>query len=208
MIYSPLKNYKNILQEYYQKKKSHLPQYDTTRVGGSDTLPKWQSIVTCDNISYLGDICPKKTAAENSAAFIALKAINSIEKPITPNDFNVSTAILIDIENLPKFFEEIPDCDLNNQNLTVYGFIGQYHPLSTKYGDKKIIKVLSPSTRQDGTDTCIQVYAGILLALEKYEHYIIATKDHFGSSLVEMISSSHLGWVAKTAKLAISYKNI
>jgi hypothetical protein len=209
MVYNPLKNYKNILQEYYQKKKLPLPQYDTTRVGGSDTSPKWQSIVNCDNIAYLGDICQEKTAAENSAAFLAFKAINSIEKTTaTPTDFNVSTAILIDIENLPKFFEEIPDCDLNNENLTVYGFIGQYHPLSTKYEDKKMIKILSPSTRQDGTDTCIQVYTGILLALEKYEHYIIATKDHFGSSLVEMINSHSLGWVVKTAKLVISYKNI
>jgi len=201
-------NYKNLLQEYFQKKKLPIPQYESFRVGGTDTLPEWQStVIIYDNTKYMGEKCLKKTAAENSAAFIALKLIEK-QEVINPYDYKVNTAILIDIENLPKFYEEIPSYDLSNQNLTVYGFIGQYHPLSPKINNYKMIKVISPSTRPDGTDTCMQVYTGMLLMLEKHEHYIIATKDHFGSALVEMITNPNLGWVAKTAQLAINYKNI
>lgn len=208
-------NNKNLLQEYTQKHKLPFPIYDSCQVG-TTISPEWQSTVILtnitdvnNNIKYTGDKFPRKTTAENSAAWYALKALENMNiSNISPVIYDVNTAILIDIENLPRFFEEIPEQDLLNENLTVYGFVGQYHPLYLKFTNEHLVKIASPSTRQDGTDTCIQVYTGMLLALEKHEHYIIATKDHFGSSLVEMISNPNLGWAAKTAQLAISYKQI
>lgn len=108
------------------------------------------------------------------------------------------SAILVDVENLPKFIDAISN---KLHNYIVYAFIGEHHCLSEKEYPPGVIKITSPSTRSDGTDTCMQVYTGMLLSQEKYESYIIATRDHYGSTLVEMISSPGLGWSPKKARL-------
>lgn len=109
-----------------------------------------------------------------------------------------STVILVDVENLPKFIDEIKD---RVNEFVIYAFVGEHHCLSDKIFPESVIKILSPSTRPDGSDTCMQVYTGVMLACEMFDNYIIATRDHFGSTLVEMISTSGLGWKNKNARL-------
>ena len=46
---------------------------------------------------------------------------------------------------------------------SVYGFIGMHHSLVDKINHPKLKKIISPSTRTDGIDTCIQVYIGMFL---------------------------------------------
>lgn len=107
-------------------------------------------------------------------------------------------AMLVDVENRPKFIDNIADLIAN---YTIYAFIGEHHCLAEKVFPQPVIKIISPSTRPDGTDTCMQVYTGMLLTLEKYDGYIIVTQDHYGSTLVEMITSSIFGWKAKPARV-------
>jgi hypothetical protein len=104
----------------------------------------------------------------------------------------------VDVENLPRFIDEIGS---RLSIYTVYAFVGEHHCLIDKEYPKGVIKIISPSTRPDGTDCCMQVYTGMLLAQEAYDTYLIATRDHYGSALVEMISSCNLGWIPKSARI-------
>lgn len=199
---------KNTLQEYCQGRKLPLPSYKTIRVGGSDHAPTWKSTVTIyDGRQFEGDIGPIKSRAEGLAAFNAISALNhtkisEIDRKVPEISKQImmppKTALLVDVENLPKFIDELP---LNINNLTVYAFIGRHHCLVDKKFPPGTIKVISPSTRPDGTDTCMQVYTGALLSKEVYDTYLIATRDHYGSALVEMIMSNDLFWPPKSARL-------
>ena len=140
------------------------------------------SSVKCVSLPTSPTICNKSTKN---------KSINTTEN-------KKRIAVLVDVENLHKFIEGITD-RLNE--FTVYAFIGIHHCLSDKEYPDNVIKILSPSTRPDGTDTCMQVYTGMLLSQEKYDEYIIVTRDHFGSSLVEMIIYPSFGWKPKPARL-------
>ena len=97
---------------------------------------------------------------------------------------------------MQKFIDELGN---KANNYTIYAFVGEHHCLANKIYKTKVNVIHSPSTRKDGSDTCIQVFVGMLLTLEKFDEYIIVTRDHFGSSLVEMIQCSTLGWKGKEA---------
>ncbi len=122
------------------------------------------------------------------------------EKKLTPMKYQSmnNVAMLVDLENMPKFLDNIKD-RLNE--FTIYVFVGEHNALIERKLPKDVIKVVSPSTRSDGTDTCMQVYTGMLLSLDKHDEYIIVTRDHFGSALVEMITSSNLGWKPRSARV-------
>lgn len=123
--------------------------------------------------------------------------------PSVPNKSFGRAAVLVDIENMPKFIDDIKDMSFRPKytSVTIYAFVGEHHCLVDKDFPEYVIKIISPSTRPDGTDSCIQVYTGMLLAREEYDTYLIATRDHFGSALVEMIMTSNLGWNNKYAKV-------
>lgn len=211
-------NTRNKLQEMYQKKQLPLPTYQTIRCGGVDHQPLWKSTVTLYNgEQYVGDVCESKTKSDISAASYALTSlnqkktlikvcdppVNQIKSTLMNSNSNISsqirTAILVDTENLHKFIDEILD---RLHEFTVYAFVGEHHCLVNKEYPSGVIKIISPSTRPNGTDTCIQVYTGMLLAQEAYDNYLIATRDYrFGPELVEMISAPNLGWVHKPARL-------
>lgn len=206
---------KNQLQEIFQKKQLSLPRYQTIRVGGSAHQPLWQSTITIyDGTQFIGLICTDKINTELSAAENALTHLlqnhNSFPQSyqIINRDMNVETnhnsvniGMLVDLENMPKFIHNISN---KLHKYTIYVFVGEHHCLVEKELPPEVIKIISPSTRSDGTDTCMQVYTGMLLSLEKHEEYIIVTRDHFGSALVEMITSTNLGWVPKLGRIVTS----
>ena len=188
---------RNQLQEYCQKNKHPLPIYETTRTGGFDHAPLFISMVTVQGSSFCGYEAETKSKAESSAALVALNHKSkkvSKESPV----FTKKTALLVDVENLQKFIDELSG---PIDNLTVYAFVGEHHCLVDKELPPDVIRVISPSTRPDGTDTCMQVYIGALLGQETYEEYIIATRDHYGSAVVEMITAPSLLWKPKEARL-------
>ena len=63
--------YKNIIQEYCQKRHMVLPSYETKALAGK----KFQSSVTVKEISYEGLPASNKKAAEMSAAEVAVKGL-------------------------------------------------------------------------------------------------------------------------------------
>lgn len=213
---------KNILQEYFQIRHLPLPKYHTVRYGGSDHQPLWRSKIifwnnqTREDQEIIGDVAGSKIKAEISVAHILLHLLSQnkilYSNPlISPENINKKikvnerTALFVDVENLPKFAEE---ASATTENITIYAFIGYHHCLSEKVFPDNIIKVLSPSTRSDGSDTCMQVHIGFLLSQNKYDTYLIATRDHYGSALVDMITSDTLLWDKKEARVVTQISHI
>lgn len=119
---------------------------------------------------------------------------------------NKRAALLIDIENLHKFHKFIPEKDYDL--IDVYIFVGKHKLQSDWTFHKKVHKIISPSTRPNGTDSCIHVFVGLCLAKEAYDIYFIATRDAFGDNLVEMINSNNLGWCGKEAYVVTKYQEV
>lgn len=203
-------NSKNRLQEYFQKKRSPVPKYSTIKHGSGQQI-SWTSTVTlCDGHQYDSDttkLYATKVSAEISAAQRALSSLTDSSELINEilnfsiSKITIKTALLVDVENLPNFIDEIPKHEFYNDMITVYAFIGQHHCLIDKPYPSNTIKIVSPSTRPDGTDTCMQIYVGVLLSKEIYDNYLVATRDHYGSALVELITSPNIGWNSKSARL-------
>ena len=194
---------KNLLQEYFQKQKLILPVYETVKCGGSDHLPLWKStVILCDGTSFTGKTYNSKITAEGDAAEKAYKNIvkgsnldtvlevtsekvkfdSKVTLNNVSNNLSKNACLLVDLENLPNFVHE-----LKIKNITVYGFIGKFHHMCDKPLPKDVIKIVSDSTRPNGSDSMIQLYVGYLLSLNKFDEFIIATRDKFGYSLVDAI---------------------
>ncbi|CAH6419007.1 Hypothetical protein HVR_LOCUS195 [uncultured virus] len=217
---------KNRLQEYFQRQRLPLPQYTSEKIGGADHRPVWQSKVQLsDGSIHLGDPNVSKSKADISAAENALATLFSFSLttldtlPSKPVLFSIpnkvlrtaisNTILLVDVENMPNFVDEVLQ-EING--LDIYAFVGEHHCLSEKIFPPNVIKIVSPSTRSDGTDTCMQVYIGFLLGstFHNYENYLIATRDHYGSAVVDMITNK-LGinsWTPRNAKVVTQVTHI
>lgn len=106
-----MKSEKNQLQEFCQKREILLPTYTTTRIGGQDNLPAFQSRVVFNGKDYLGDVCTSKKGAEKSAANQALRsnelsATTQKQQQPQPTFTERETRpylVLIDLENSPNY---------------------------------------------------------------------------------------------------------
>lgn len=196
-----MQNEKNRLQEYADKR--HLPHasYDPKRVGGQDHSPVWQSTVTLWNgTTYTGKCAGDRVTSERSAAQVALVDLTEVaEENMPPIMVEYETALLVDLENKPKLLEQLSQEQLTR--MRVYAFVGKHHDLVNMVLPRGVTRVVSPSTRRDGTDCCMQVYTGSLLTMRVYKEYLIATSDHFGPVLVEMIQSENILWPTANARL-------
>lgn len=191
---------KNVLQEFFQKRYLSLPQYNTICVGTINNQQEWRSeVILYNGTKYVGKIATTKKVAESLAAE---EALFHLENKV----FKKRVAILIDVENLHNFHKSIPDEDYDK--FDVYIFVGKHHFSVDYVFHEKAIKIVSPSTRPDGTDTCMQVSVGSFLTQELYDTYFIATADRFGENLVEMITCNNLGWLSKKACVVIKYQQI
>lgn len=191
-------NAKNIFQIYFQKRHLPIPKFTTYQIGGSDHQPIWQSRLVFQNQTFVSDPNLKKTNAEISLAEKVMAYITASEPTIHKKVFDADTAVLlIDLENLPNFPEQIMPYV---QGLDVYAFVGSNHCLRDKHLPPGVVKIISPSTRPDGTDTCLQMYTALFLVHKPYDYYYIATRDHFGSGLVDMIKSAAMPWQPRRAQ--------
>ena len=206
-------NPKNLLQEYIQARCLPLPIYETVRIGGLDHQPSWQSSVLFEGKITTGEANISKSKAEMSAASKALALISPTSpiSPISSNPNTISrlapprTVLLVDVENMPNFVEEVVK---EIMGLYIYAFVGEHHCLAGKIFPQGVKKVLSPSTRPDGTDTCMQVYVGYFLARDEYDTYLIATRDHYGSALVDMITAPNLLWIERPSRVVTKVSHI
>ena len=62
-------NYKNTIQEYCQKNKLSLPQYDTKLIESKSNEPQWKSTIIFKDIAITGHIKKTKILSEQSAAY-------------------------------------------------------------------------------------------------------------------------------------------
>lgn len=196
---------KNKLQEYCQKQHLALPIYTVVRVGGPDHQPLYQATLCCDDRSFTGEIYPSKTQASVAVAEQALKVLMERE-PSRKMGMGTRTVLFVDVENMPNFIDEVVK---KIDGMTIYAFVGHHHCLAKKtWGPSNVIKIISHSTRLDGTDTAMQVYVGYHLTLNNYDRYYIATRDHYGSALVEMITVQPGPWERKMGYLVTQVEHI
>ena len=208
----------NLLQEKCQGR--GYPVYVFTQ-HGSPHQPTWYAevYIPCLKESFIGDECPTKKEAKTNAASKALKHVDSIltttSSPQNHIDLSKNcensqvvtknTALIVDVENMPKFITQLP---VFEGPFMIYAFVGKHHPLAHVDYGSDVIKVISPSTRKDGTDTCIQVYIGMLLMQNTIDVYLIATRDHFGGALVDLITSDTFRWNAKKAEIVTNVDHV
>ena len=178
---------KNKLQEFFQKKGLPLPNYYTNRTGGTDNDPKWVCMVKLFNgeIIYSKPSSSKKSC-ESEAAAKALADIisHNLEYRNVKYTFDIDSKviILVDGENQPIIPIKIATEVHTSASLKVY--ISKGHPIKPKLEEHEIKIVEVDSTRKDAVDIAI-----IMDSVRLYpDHIIIVTRDHFGSSLVELIN--------------------
>lgn len=197
---------KKLLQEYRQRKGLSLPKYISSQEGSAHN-PIWTSIVEIyipdsGTVSFSSVGKSTKKGAEEDAASKALEiSLCSEPKLSSPKPkldssgadiyVNRKIALMVDVENLPKLIFQLPRFG----GIDIYAFVGKHHPgAEVDYQQHGAIKIISPSTRQDGTDTCMQTYVGALLHANRYEEYLIASRDHFAGALVDLISADTRFW--------------
>lgn len=208
---------KSLLQELCIKK-GVKSVYTSVQTGPSHS-PTWNSDVKLqfqdqETKTFSGEPSGTKKESESSAAESAITYLESCGPGtgvVSASDITLSvkTALLVDVENLPKLISELP---VIYGSFTIYAFVGEHHPLvGANFCQKKAhteIKIISPSSRPDGTDTCMQLHVGWFLRDNAYDAYLIGTRDHFGGSLVDMITSDQMYWNRKKAFMVSTVDHI
>lgn len=191
---------KNKLQESFQKLGLPPPTYRSGRIGGTDHEPVWLAQVELPTGEQIeGDPSRSKKEAERSAALMAIIMLREQRETISPPK---KSCLLIDGESLPDLVMTVPI----RKDLDIIVFSSSR--LSGPYYGPMIQKVIVPTNHSNGVDSCIQLYVGAFLMAEKYDRYLIGTRDPYGSALVELIQSSIMPWKAKTANLVFNGKDV
>ena len=190
-------NYKNILQEHYQKRGLNLPQYDTYRKGGSSHNPIFSSKVILHYGETFNGSGPNKKKAEQDCAKKALFELNIINDELTNNNvtstayhvsFTCSTVILLDLENIASEVDKYNN--LYSDNAIIFGFVSSSHPISS-IKTNTIHLIVVDSDASDAADIALAVKFGQFLTTKDYERYIIITSDHFAESLPVIANSAN-----------------
>jgi hypothetical protein len=200
-------NYKNSLQEYFQKNNLPLPNYETKKIGEDrqSNLILWQSTLklTLGNNKkiFKSKSFPNKKDAE---MYVAEQGLKYIEKDETQNDNNNEIKyckslckysfneddilIIIDLDNIQKIDSlehEIKDFS----NIHLFGFIGKLTNPCKNNGIIKIIK--ANDTSKDSADIKLTLEMGKLINKLNRKHIMIncyiVTRDHFGECLTNTI---------------------
>ena len=202
--------------------------------GMSKNIPKSPSPIFYNQNHTIGDRYVQNQAIKDTHPLSENKNIIEVEKisddtedgfdfetySSKSRDANASvmlkkdTVLLVDVENIPKIIQSVLGKYIDfPENLWIYAFVGKHHSQSAVISSIKhprVSKILSPSTRKDGTDTCMQIYVGMFLYDETFEEYMVCTRDHFGDTLVEFIESNEQDqpWKSKKATLVTCIEHI
>jgi len=188
---------KNILQEYYQKLGLTLPIYNTQMCSDGFFVSHLQ---LSDGIEMLGTPRRRKIDAEKDVAEMAISCMkrSPIGYPdLVKRKLILEYVILIDLENIPKGHEELL---IKYENIQIIGFVSKSNPLADI--DLSIKKIIFPTTRKDGSDIGIVLYFsklimdrmiwesdGCKIKPDKMTIFMIMTRDHFASSIVDVAPS-------------------
>ncbi len=167
--------------------------------------PLYKSSVSLADCSvHEGEVSERKKEAEFSAAKVAyLYVQKGIKLPKSRDSFRIDLkgkkiGVLVDSENVPKVFLDV----LNKSKVDGIHYYDVFGVGHHRYANQDmeiaprryISTVISPSTRPDGSDTCIIMLTAVLLFEKKFDAYLIMTADHFGESLADMVRTPGLGW--------------
>lgn len=201
-------NYKNELQEYFQKRQLPLPVYKYTKMlFNMDTMIKWRAEVKLYDSEgvFRSDLCTSKKKADQNAAFKALQSLNNIDvNEITkmdmdgdeydkydkyefPNEYE--RLILVDIENLPLTFKHIDYQKQKEKTLIITvmsKFSSHYQFEKRQYYQQFSHIEVTNSGNKDAADTLLIFLVG------KYLHnscneIIIISRDRFAATLKDIL---------------------
>ncbi len=125
---------------------------------------------------------------------------------IAPKSFDFKPgskiAIIIDLENLPKFPREIEDL-VSIEGLSFFSICGRHYHSSETFDVKGVRQILSPSIGPNASDICMMTFIGFCLSTEAYSEYLLVSRDKFVAPLVEIISkgTEPKTWVPKPAEI-------
>ena len=183
---------KNQLQEFYQKLKLPIPVYSTSIINDTNHNPSFISnIILHTGVSFRSDPCCNKKDAEINVASKCLPYIQSIsnQKQFVTQISSLSIYILIDAENVSP--QSLLDNYTFDHNIIPVLFLSKYHHLSGKsfpYNTQLI-----NSSRKDACDIAISLYTyNLLHQTSPPTHIIVVTKDHFASTLSDLVYSQYL----------------
>lgn len=192
--------YKNLLQEYFQRKKLPLPVYNCNNINTDKVNPVWKAsvfILPLSNTEFTG-IAATKKAAETIAAKNACEYVFATNNPIPvdrePAPFtqkvknisdinfdNYKTVLLVDGENCDVDIKRI------NNDVLVLMFVSKnttkklVFKLQQSYNNCFVF--VSERTGRDASDHLLTFYAGKLSVLHDSKQYYVLTKDHYGEFL-------------------------
>lgn len=179
-----LNNYIGDLQEYCQKAKLNLPEYNFS---SENKFFRCEVKIYSNKVFHSSLHTTKKSAAQEAAQFALqylrtnIKKESIIEKTIITNG---NTLVLVDLENYPQ----MDTSGFVYPNSEFVGFVGKcssfaqnLHGLKEKYEFMKIIVV--DSVLNDAVDHFITMYIG--MNISKYNNIIIVTRDKFAGCSVD-----------------------
>lgn len=182
-------NFIGLLQEYYQKYNLSLPIYEDN----GEENGMFHVIVTLHNGGVFPGTGKNKKAAKMEAARMAFESIESSKINI---NYDVSTYLAVDVENIGNCFK-----DLERIRLSGSIKVGLYYSESwvsqlPKTGPAlsvpfEIVKI--PSSRKDASDIGMIMSLTQIAMKNEYSQIVIWTKDHYGSVVKEILESGFLG---------------
>lgn len=187
------------LKEYTDAYTLPLPKYTFVK-GGSQHAPSFETTVSVSVTGkyhqFVGDKMPTKkesheNAAEKAIQYLLKPGKNTID-PVEPQNKG-KCVLLIDYENRPQFFNKMSTEQI--ESMDIYIFLYENHSLMDKPLPREHAHIITTdSSRVNGSDCCIQMYATVFLMENKYEKYIIATEDKFAYTLADYIKSDRHPW--------------
>lgn len=139
----------------------------------------------------VSDVTPRDTASDNVLSETMHNfdvATNCAAKPCVTQG---NTLVLIDLENCPKFgISEFLHTEFVNVS-----FVSFYGKCSSQAKNEEKVQQSLPFSkfvkvnfaRDDGVDHFISVYAGVLLAENRYQNIIIVSSDKFAASAMDSL---------------------
>lgn len=177
-------SHKNILLEFCQKNKIPLI-FDTKRIGGTDHNPLWKSTTNFQGIFFeTQNSFQSKVQAEQELSILILNDIENKNKNKTKKILSKNILLIIDLEN-SKNYEFLSDYE----NLEIIGICSRNFPIKENL---KINTKVVESTSKDAADIAIIMYITKLIIerlSETSPTILLLTKDHFGKTFEECISS-------------------
>jgi hypothetical protein len=221
-------NYKNFLQEMCMKTGLHLPKYQSESTSEHGLLEwkttleifgkKFKSVKP-NKKEGEQEVARQAFLSQNKKKEETTKEKEIAKQPSKPpyqvlaapkffddeillrkpsNSLPPKIAVIIDLENLPKFPQEVKDL-VDIEGLSFFSVCSKhYHSVDT-FDVKGIEMILSPTMGQNASDICMMTLIGSWLAKETYGEYVLVSRDKFVVSLKEIISqgTEPKTWVPK-----------